>query len=48
MSVFFDTNILVYAVDRSQQAKQAIAMDLVDRHVREHRLVISTQLLQEF
>ena len=48
MSVFFDTNILVYAVDRSQQAKQAIAMDLVDRHVREHRLVISTQVLQEF
>jgi len=48
MSVFFDTNVLVYAVDRAQPAKRSVAMELLGRHVREHSLVVSTQVLQEF
>jgi predicted nucleic acid-binding protein len=48
MSVFFDTNVLVYAVDRSVPARRSVAIELLGRHVREHRLVVSTQVLQEF
>ena len=48
MSVFFDTNVLVCAVDRALPAKRAVATDLLDRHVRAHSLVLSTQVLQEF
>lgn len=48
MSVFFDTNVLVYAVDRAHAARRSIARDLLERHVRAQSLVVSTQVLQEF
>jgi len=47
MSVFFDTNVLVYALDRTQPTKRSVAIELLGRHTREHSLVISTQVLQE-
>jgi predicted nucleic acid-binding protein len=47
MSAFFDTNVLVYLVDAGDQAKRAIATELVASHLRDRSLVISTQVLQE-
>jgi len=45
---FLDTNVLIYAVDRANPAKQAIALGLIARHAKERSGVISTQVLQEF
>lgn len=47
MTTFFDTNIVVYAVDRSEPRKQPIADALLHRHLGERTLVTSTQVLQE-
>lgn len=47
MNTFFDTNIVVYALDRSEPRKQPIADTLLYRHLRERTLVTSTQVLQE-
>ncbi|GAA4412052.1 PIN domain-containing protein [Quisquiliibacterium transsilvanicum] len=47
MSVFFDTNVLVYLVDSVDPAKRAVALELVPAHLRDRSLVISTQVLQE-
>ena len=44
---FLDTNILVYAYDVTDPAKQSVAQDLVRRSVA-GGLVISTQVLAEF
>jgi predicted nucleic acid-binding protein len=44
---FLDTNILVYAYDVTDPAKQAVAQDLLRKAVA-GRLVISTQVLAEF
>lgn len=46
--VFFDTNILVYASDRRDRRKQAIAAKLVADGIRRHNAVVSTQVLQEY
>lgn len=46
--VFLDTNILVYAVDHRDPAKQSQAMRLVTACIRDGSGVISTQVLQEF
>lgn len=45
---FIDTNILVYAHDRSSGGKQSIAADLLDQGTRTGRIVFSTQVFQEF
>ena len=45
---FLDTNVLIYAVDRADAAKQTIALELIARHAKERTGVISTQVLQEF
>jgi len=45
---FFDTNVLVYAVDSAFPEKQAIALQLIAEHARNRTGVISTQVLQEF
>ena len=47
MTVFFDTNVLVYCTDRQSPAKQFIARALVERHSATGRAVISTQVLIE-
>jgi predicted nucleic acid-binding protein len=46
--VMIDTNILVYAYDRSEPAKQEAAVRVLDRLVRLGSGVISPQVLGEF
>lgn len=45
MSAFLDTNVLVYAIDRSEPAKRKIAQQLLAR--RADDLVVSAQVLSE-
>ncbi|MFL6234401.1 MAG: PIN domain-containing protein [Thermoanaerobaculia bacterium] len=45
---FFDTNVLVYIFDTDSPAKQARARDLLTEHARFGRIVLSSQVLQEF
>jgi predicted nucleic acid-binding protein len=45
---FFDTNILVYADDKSAGPKQSRALDLVEEHRRDGTGVVSLQVLQEY
>lgn len=47
-SIFVDTNVLVYAYDRSEPIKQARAIEVLDRLVGAGRGVISSQVLGEF
>ena len=46
--VFFDTNILIYAVDSRDPAKQDKAINVLDRCMRDGTGVISTQVMQEY
>ena len=45
---FFDTNVLVYADDKSAPAKQRRALELVAEHRRAGTGVVSLQVLQEY
>ncbi|MFD3005752.1 PIN domain-containing protein [Thermus tengchongensis] len=45
---FVDTNVLVYAYDRSSPAKRDRAVALLERLMGERRLALSLQVLQEF
>lgn len=45
---FLDSNVLVYTDDQKEPQKQAIALDLVERHLRGRGGVVSTQVLQEY
>ena len=47
MSVFFDTNVLVYCTDKQSPAKQAIALSLVEKHSAAGQAVVSTKVLIE-
>ena len=44
---FVDTNVLVYAFDRSGSAKQRAAQRLLNELMEQDRLRVSTQVLQE-
>ena len=44
---FVDTNVLVYAFDKSGSPKKRIAQRLIDELMEEDRLRVSTQVLQE-
>jgi predicted nucleic acid-binding protein len=46
--IFVDTNVLVYAYDRSEPEKQKRALEVLDRLVMTRAGVISTQVLAEF
>lgn len=46
--VFLDTNIMVYAHDRSSGDKYAVAREIMDYLWESRRGVISVQVLQEF
>ncbi len=48
VSTFFDTNVLVYTVDASDPARQALAIDRFERAVHDDSVLLSTQVLQEF
>ena len=45
---FFDTNVLVYAFDKSDPIKNTIAKQLIRDFGADGNLVLSTQVLQEF
>lgn len=45
---FVDTNVLVYAFDRSEKQRQKIAALLVKELISENKILLSTQILQEF
>ena len=45
---FLDTNIVVYANDAADSAKQAQAIELVERLIRTGTGVVSTQVLMEY
>ena len=45
---FFDTNVLIYADDKSAPAKQRHALDLIAEHRRARTGVVSLQVLQEY
>ena len=44
---FLDTNVLVYAYDRHEPAKQRIAQDLLTAAFRNENVALSTQVLGE-
>ncbi|HSF17790.1 MAG TPA: PIN domain-containing protein [Vicinamibacteria bacterium] len=46
--VFVDTNILVYAFDRSNQSREELAEKAIAELLLQDRLRLSTQVLQEF
>ena len=48
VSVFFDTNILVYSADEADPKKREIALSLIAKHAIAKDAAISTQVLQEF
>ncbi len=45
---FFDTNIFVYSVDNAEEQKRKRALEIIDFHRSSGRVVISTQVLQEY
>ena len=48
MPVFFDTNVLIYAIDEGQEAKYEVADELVQRYLVDGGGIISVQVLREF
>jgi predicted nucleic acid-binding protein len=48
LSIAFDTNVLVYAVDRSEDDRHRIASLLIERALRQRRGVLILQTLVEF
>jgi len=45
---FLDTNVLVYADDPRDSAKQTVAMGIIAEHLRRRTGVVSVQVLQEY
>ncbi len=48
MPSFFDTNILIYAVDQEETEKSRLASGLVETHLVDGNGMISVQVLREF
>ena len=48
MRRFFDTNVLVYAQDRTEPAKRGVAQSLIAEAMDDDEFVVSTQVLVEF
>ncbi len=48
MRSFFDTNILVYLFDKDYPEKKAQAQTLLEKETENGRILVSTQVLQEF
>ena len=48
MPSFFDTNILIYAVDHTDPVKRRKVGELLEREAGAGNAIISTQVLQEF
>ena len=47
-SYFLDTNVLVYANDRTEAANQSAAIQLITDGIQSGRAVISSQILGKF
>jgi predicted nucleic acid-binding protein len=47
VKAFFDTNVLVYAFDKNEPEKQAIAKRLIRQFGGDGQAILSTQVLQE-
>jgi predicted nucleic acid-binding protein len=48
LSVAFDTNVLVYAVDRRESSRRLVASHLIERALRQRQGVLLLQTLIEF
>lgn len=48
MRTFFDTNVLVYLFDEDYPEKKAQAQALLEKETENGRILVSTQVLQEF
>ena len=48
MRTFFDTNILIYLFDEDSPKKKVLAQQLFENETRAGRVVLSTQVIQEF
>jgi predicted nucleic acid-binding protein len=48
MKTFLDSNIIVYANDAADEQKQEMAINLIQKHMRDGSGVISTQVMQEY
>ena len=48
MTFFFDSNVLVYLCDSAAPKKREVAENLIERHLRDGDILLSTQVLQEF
>ncbi len=48
MISFFDTNVLVYCMDAGDPRRQSRAIERLERACQDGRVVLSTQVLQEF
>lgn len=48
LPIFFDTNVLVYAYERKDAARQERALAVVAEAMKGSRLVVSAQVMQEF
>lgn len=45
---FLDTNVLIYMYSSADPGKRIRAQELFDRHLESNRILISTQVVQEF
>ena len=48
MNAFIDTNIFLYSYDESDPVKAKKARELILKLIKEHKGVVSTQVVQEF
>ena len=48
MSVFVDTNILIYSFDRLDKRKHEAAVDLLTEIVEKNEIIVSAQVINEF
>ena len=48
MRAFFDTNVLVYAFDRDELERRRKALSLLEQEATRGRVLLSTQVLEEF
>lgn len=48
MKIFFDTNVLIYSYDNSDERKHKIAFNLISDIISKEEIVIGTQVINEF
>ncbi|MBK7103762.1 MAG: PIN domain-containing protein [Ignavibacteriae bacterium] len=46
--IFIDTNILIYSLNNNDEIKKNSARNILKNLIKNHQLVISTQVIQEF